>query len=216
MKIICTSFEPFGNFTYNPTTDLVPMAMEAFQESDVEIIHVPLPVIFDKCADQLKQAIQKEKPEAVISTGLAWGRNGIHVERVGINIQDTGDSEGGRTDNTGRVVTNQAIVENGPDGLFSTLPIHEMVENLRQEAVPAYISNTAGTYICNNTLYRLVYDVKEMGLNIPVGFIHFPAIPEMVKGEDSVPVLALAEQSRALEVIIQTMYSHRSQDKMGG
>ena len=132
-----------------------------------------LPVDFKKAGDLLLDHIKTHKPDAVISLGLAGGRSKMTPERIAINVND------GASDNSGNVLVDQPIVEEGADGYFTTLPIREMVNALKEAELPAEISNSAGTYLCNHVMYRALHLVKTENLEIKSGFLHIPASHEL-------------------------------------
>nr|WP_083465204.1 hypothetical protein [Thalassobacillus sp. C254] len=121
IKVLCSGFEPFGGLEVNPTVQLVKELEEQQPWANIELKSIQLPVIYETCAQSLLEAIEKEKPDIIISCGLAYGRSAISLERIGINIQDT-KGEGEKGDNTGEKPVDKPIQMNGPDGLFSTLP----------------------------------------------------------------------------------------------
>ncbi|MFB5661309.1 pyroglutamyl-peptidase I [Alteribacillus sp. HJP-4] len=202
ITILCSGFEPFGGMAVNPTEQLVKDIEREYTNEDVNIQSFGLPVDYETCADQLIEAVIKNKPDAVFACGLAYGRSAVTVERIGINVQDT-IGEGQKGDNRGRKPVDDPIVDGGPDGLFATLPIRSIVERLRQDDIPARISNTAGTYICNTTLYRLMYEIKRESLATKAGFIHFPATPEMTAADTAdTPSMSYFMQKQALKAAI--------------
>lgn len=205
MKVLVTGFEPFGEHAVNPTEELVRSISEEANESlkDMEIVTAVLPVVFDQCVERLLEIIEKTMPDAVICCGLAAGRTGVTVERIGINIKDVGDGQA-RKDNSGQAPTAEKIVPGGPDGLFATIPVETIVRRMQQEGIPASVSNTAGTYICNNTLYGLLYTIKQRNWPVRGGFIHFPATPEMAAQRPTLPSMSMETMKRALTTAILT------------
>ncbi|MCM3124655.1 pyroglutamyl-peptidase I [Mesobacillus sp. AQ2] len=205
MKILISGFEPFGKMNINPTEKLLSEA-EKFSIGNVEIETILLPVNYDECAEELINKIEEIQPDVVISCGLAAGRTAITPERIGINIKDTGSGDP-YPDNRGNIPTDEAIDEQGPDGLFSTLPNRLIEKNLKELHIPASISNSAGTFICNNTLYAVLNHIRKNNLAIKAGFIHFPASTEMSARNPSLPSLPQEVMTQALKVIIDTCAS---------
>ena len=203
MKVLLSGFEPFGEFKVNPTLEMVKEVQELGVEG-VEIEIIGLPVVYGKCVDQLLAKMEEVNPDVVLSCGLAFGRAAITPERIGINIQDTA-GEGDKGDNQGDKPVDRPIITDGPDGLLTTLPIRLMVERLVQEGIPAQISNTAGTYICNNTLYGILYHMNKKQLQIKAGFVHFPATPDMVVNRPNVPSMSMSDQVRGLALMIEAI-----------
>jgi pyroglutamyl-peptidase len=202
MKILISGFEPFGKMNINPTEELLKEAV-SFDIENVEISTVLLPVNYDECAEELIAKIEEVNPDVVISCGLAAGRTAITPERIGINIKDTGSGDP-YPDNRGIIPTDELIDKDGPDGLFSTLPNRLIEENLKAQHIPAAISNSAGTFICNNTLYVVLNYIQKNNLPIKAGFIHFPASTEMSSRNPALPSLPQEVMTSALKVIIQT------------
>ncbi|WP_216828407.1 pyroglutamyl-peptidase I [Alkalihalobacterium elongatum] len=203
MKILLSGFEPFADFKVNPTLEIVKEVKKQGIEG-VEIETIGLPVVYGQCVDKLLLKIEEVNPDVVLSCGLAFGRAAITPERIGINIQDTA-GEGDKGDNQGEKPVDRSIINDGPDGLFTTLPIRAMVDRLASEGIPAQISNSAGTYICNNTLYGILHHINIKQLQIKAGFVHFPATPDMVTNRPNTPSMSLAEQVRSLKIMIEAI-----------
>ncbi|WP_010099535.1 pyroglutamyl-peptidase I [Ornithinibacillus scapharcae] len=167
-KLLLTGFEPFLEFPINPTTEIA-TSLHGEVIDDYQIIGEVLSVDFNQSGKQLINLIQKHDPDAVVSLGLAGGRNCITPERIAINCND------GPVDNKGHKPNGERIFADGPDAYFSTLPIYEMIETLTNNGFPAKISNTAGTYLCNNVMYHGLHYFSENAMDRPSGFIHIPA-----------------------------------------
>ncbi|WP_342572038.1 pyroglutamyl-peptidase I [Paenibacillus sp. FSL R5-0749] len=202
VKILISGFEPFGGDTVNPTGAL----MEALTNEVVEgaeLKTVLLPVHFDECADLLIAEMEAYRPDVVIACGLAKGRTCITPERIAVNVKDI--PPGSYADNQGQRPVDEPIVDGSPDGLFSTLPIRAMVNDMSAAGIPSAVSNTAGTYICNNTMYRLLDHIRVGQLPIRAGFVHFPASTEMAVLQPSVPSLPIPVMLDALRMMIRTI-----------
>ena len=202
MKILISGFEPFGGDAVNPTGEL----MEALAQGVVEgakLKTVLLPVHFDECANLLIAEMEAYGPDVVIACGLAKGRTAVTPERIAVNVKDI--PPGSYADNQGQRPVDEPITEGSPDGLFSTLPIRAMVNNMTAAGIPAAVSNTAGTYICNNTMYRVLDYIRLQQLPIRAGFVHFPASTEMSLLQPSVPSLPKSAMLDALRVMIRTV-----------
>lgn len=137
-----------------------------------EIIGRTLVVDFNESARQFKQLLDEIEPTIIISLGLAGGRSKITPERIAINVKDRA------TDNSGYVPEDEPIYADDADGYFSTLPIRQIVNKLRDSEYPAEISNTEGTYLCNNIMYEGLRYAKSKE-HILAGFIHIPADSEL-------------------------------------
>ncbi|WP_433751299.1 pyroglutamyl-peptidase I [Paenibacillus amylolyticus] len=202
VKILISGFEPFGGDTVNPTgTLLEALANEVVEGAELKT--VLLPVHFDECADLLIAEMEAYGPDVVIACGLAKGRTCITPERIAVNVKDI--PPGSYADNQGQRPVDEPIVKGSPDGLFSTLPIRAMVNDMSAAGIPAAVSNTAGTYICNNTMYSVLDYICIGQLPICAGFVHFPASTEMAVLQPSVPSLPIPMMLDALRIMIRTV-----------
>ena len=175
MKILLTAFDPFGGETINPALEAVKLLPDHIDNT--AIIKVEIPTVFDKSILILTDAIQKYQPDAVLCVGQAGGRTAITPERVAINIDDAGIP-----DNEGNQPIDRTIRADGAPAYFATLPIKAMVARMRETGIPAKISNTAGTFVCNHLMYGLLYTLDKYYPHIKGGFVHVPFIPSQVKG----------------------------------
>ncbi|GEL77128.1 pyroglutamyl-peptidase I [Tenuibacillus multivorans] len=166
-KILLTGFEPFLSFKTNPTMEIA-HNLNKNTVNDYEIVSRILTVDFSKSGKQMIEAIDEVEPDVVVALGLAGDRKHMTPERIAINCND------GPEDNEGHKPNGEKIIEDGPDGYFSTLPIKDIVENIKSHGLPASISNTAGTYLCNNVMYHALHHSETNGYNYRAGFIHMP------------------------------------------
>ncbi len=203
MKILVSGFEPYGEMSVNPTKTLAEEAKNLDLDG-IDVRSVLLPVNYDECVERLVVEIDRVSPDAVVSCGLYPGRTAITPERIGINAKDT-MAEDPIADNKGRMPVDEPINPEGPDAIFSMLPYRRIVENLRAAGIPAFVSNTAGSYICNNTLYGVLDHVKKNDLPILAGFVHFPASTEMALESPSQPSLPMEMMVEALKVVLETV-----------
>ena len=201
-KILLTGFEPFGGMGINPTEQLV-TSLREHAVPGVELRTAVLPVRYDECLRVMLDEIDRVGPDAVIACGLAAGRTAVTPERIAVNVKHTGVDEA-IADNAGRRPVDEPISD-GPDGLFSTLPIREIERVLVASGIPAAVSNTAGTYICNNTMYGVLDHLRRLESHILAGFIHFPASTEMAASDPRLPSLPLEVMERALVIAIETV-----------
>ncbi|CAM4231607.1 pyroglutamyl-peptidase I [Saccharibacillus endophyticus] len=198
MKILISGFEPFGDSPINPTQELLErIAQETFEGVDVHTLL--LPVRYDDCAERLLEETERLQPDAVIACGLAAGRVSVTPERVAINVKDTESY----ADNGGRSPRDEPIRQGGPDGLFATLPIRQMVKELRAADIPSSVSNTAGTYICNNTMYALLDSLRQKEAKTLAGFVHFPASTRLSVLKPTLPSLPQETLLDALRIIVK-------------
>ncbi|MBN2605129.1 MAG: pyroglutamyl-peptidase I [Bacilli bacterium] len=188
MKILVTGFEPFLDNLENPSYELLGLLPKSIYGN--EIIKVPLPVEFDRCFEVLKPYIDQHKPGIILNVGLAGGRKSISPERVAINVNDSINP-----DNVGYCPVDQVIIEHGENAYFSTLDIRNIINRLEQKNIPVHLSNSAGTYVCNNLMYHVLHYVKTNHLNCKAGFVHVPFMSEQVKTDDyqSLPIAVILE-----------------------
>ncbi|MGR7909359.1 pyroglutamyl-peptidase I [Lysinibacillus capsici] len=178
-KILVTGFEPFLDYKINPTMQIVE-ELNGKKIDCYDIVGRILSVDFQQSAEQLKQHIEEVKPQIIISLGLAGGRFKVTPERIAINVKD------GEPDNNGYTPVDERIHEEGADAYLTNLPIRSMVNRLQAEGYPAEISNTAGTYLCNNIMYEgLAYAQQHEGVR--AGFIHIPASFELAIQHGKIP-----------------------------
>ena len=196
-KILVTSFEPFGGERINPSQ----IALTQLQDeiAGVKIIKQVIPTVFNKSIDILYKVLKAEVPDAVICVGQAGGRPNITVERVAINIDDARipDNEGGQP-------IDEPIFDDGPSAYFATLPIKAMVENCNNIGIPAAISNTAGTFVCNHLMYSALHYASLHQPTLKAGFVHIPFIPEQTVDKPTMPSMSCADIVTGLTSLIKT------------
>ncbi|MDR0271457.1 pyroglutamyl-peptidase I [Paenibacillus sp.] len=203
MKILITAFEPFGGDTINPTERLLEdIGKEGIAGTEIQTLL--LPVVFDECADKLLAAVETIQPDAVICCGLAAGRTSITPEQIAINLKEV-PRNSSVADNDGNCPYDELINPDGPDGLFSLLPVRKMVDRMKEQGVPASISYSAGTFICNNTMYALLDNIRTKQLPMIGGFVHFPASEEMATAKPSLPSLSHETMLKGLRIMIHTL-----------
>lgn len=198
--ILVTGFEPFDQLPSNPTQVLA-NAVDGLEIGGFTVVSVILPVRFDACVGVAVDAIERLNPAAVLSLGLAAGRAAITPERIAVNVRSTRDS---RPDNAGRFPLDEPISD-GPDGIFATLPIRAMVADLTEAGLPAQISNTAGTYVCNTLMYGVLDHLRPKGRALPAGFVHVPATPDLAELREGIPSVTIEDLNRALRVILDRL-----------
>ncbi|WP_429191201.1 pyroglutamyl-peptidase I [Fusobacterium sp. PH5-44] len=199
MKVLITGFDPFGGEKINPAWEAVKGLPDKIDE--MEIIKLQIPTVFKKSGKKLFENIDKVKPDIVICVGQAGGRYEFCLERVAINIED-----GRIPDNEGYQPIDTVIYEDGKNAYFTRMPIKAIVEEVKKAGIPAAVSNTAGTYVCNHIMYSLLYYLDKKGLdNVRGGFIHVPYIPEQVVDKKNTPYMELSRMTKALEITIKTM-----------
>lgn len=193
--VLVTGFEPFGGDTANPSQE-VAKALDGRRLGDTVIRALLLPVQHEDARAALVPALAEGGLRAAVLLGLAGGRMRVALERAALNVMDYLEP-----DNRGDVVRGAPCAPGGPAAYWSTLPLAAILEALGAEGIPAYVSNSAGTFLCNYTLYAALHALAESGRGLPAGFIHLPYLPSMVAshGRDE-PSMDLALMVRAAEV----------------
>lgn len=199
MKLFLTAFDPFGGERINPALEAVKQMPD--QIGGVQILKLEMPTVFGKSVETVATAIRRERPDAVLCIGQAGGRRALTPERVAINIDDARIP-----DNEGNQPIDRPIVADGPAAYFSTLPVKAMVQAMREAGVPAELSNSAGTFVCNHLLYGVLHILAREYPGVRGGFLHVPFIPEQAAARPSpVPSLPLAEIVRGLEAAVRAI-----------
>ena len=189
--VLLTGFEPFDQDLVNPSWEAVRQLNGVQLSADVQIVARLLPCAFATSEECLTQLIAELRPAMVIATGLGPGRSDISIERVAINVNDARIP-----DNLGEQPVDTAVVADGPAAYFSTLPIKAMVKAVREAGIAASVSQTAGTFVCNQVFYLLQHALA--GTRIRSGFVHVPYLPEQVAttGQASMPLASIVEGLR--------------------
>lgn len=206
MKILITGFDAFNGEKINPSSLILERLADNIDSHKIE--KLILPTAFYKVQDLIEEKILAYKPDIIISLGQAGGRSEITVERVAINIADASIS-----DNDGKKPIDEKIRLDGENAYFSSLPIKAIVENLRQREIPAAVSNSAGTYVCNFVMYNDLY-LAEKYNDMSAGFIHVPYLPAQVLDKRGVASMSLEEMVKAVEIIIKTSIAYKDKEDL--
>lgn len=204
MKALVTGFDPFGGEAINPAFEAVKEMKEEI--AGCRVVKQELPTVFYKSLEVLEAAIEREQPDIVICVGQAGGRYELSLERVGINLD-----EARIKDNEGQKPLGTPIKEKGKNAYFSTLPNKAILKEMTEAKIPAILSYTAGTYVCNHVLYGLMYAIEEKYQHIRGGFIHVPFLPEQVLDKKKMPYMSLEMITRGLELAVKATVEN-SQD----
>lgn len=198
MKILLTGFEPFGGESVNPAKEAVKLVKEEIKGA--QIVKCYVPVVFGKAIETVHAAMKEENPDVVLCIGQAGGRYEVTPERVAINCDD-----GRIPDNEGNQPVDQPVFADGANAYFSTLPIKKMVEYMKKANVPAAISNTAGTYVCNHLMYGVRYYIEKEFPNTIGGFMHVPYLHEQVMNKKETASLSKDDVVKAIEASIEAI-----------
>ena len=198
--VLLTGFEPFGGESVNPSWEIA-RALDGWVCEGRTVRAVRLPCAFGDALRTLDDALAAHRPELVVCLGQAGGRTEISIERAALNVDDARIP-----DNLGRQPIDTAVVPAGPSAYFSTLPIKALAHDLRRAGIPAAVSNTAGTFVCNHVFYALMHRLATVPALAQArgGFVHVPYTPEQVVDRPGTPAMALELQ---VEGIRQTVRS---------
>ena len=191
--VLLTGFEPFAGASVNPSWDAVEKVATEW-DGGAQVVARRLPVEFDAAPLLLLSWIADLAPDVVIAAGVAEGRSEISIERIAINLDDAAIP-----DNAGRQPIDIEAIPGAAEAAWSTLPVKEIVAEIRAAGLPASLSLSAGTFVCNHVFYALQLALR--GRRVPSGFIHVPATPEMQLGP-SVPTLTVAQIAAALGIAV--------------
>ena len=197
MRILVTGFEPFGQDNVNPSSELLKKLPSQILTADV--IKLEIPVVRWKALDKIREAIKEYSPDVVLSVGQLAGRSDISIERVAINIDDYQ-----MPDNDGNKPIDEPIIKDAPNAYFMSIPIKAIHKKLIENRMPASISNSMGTYLCNHVAYGVANMISEYE-NIKSGFIHIPILPEQAINKPKTPAMSLETSTRAIELVIEAI-----------
>ena len=183
MKLLLTAFDPFGGSDVNPAQEAVNLVADTV--AGVEIIKLEVPTVFGKSVAVVAAKMAEVQPDAVLCIGQAGGRYDLTPERVAINLNDA------------------RIFADGAPAYFSNLPIKAMTARIREAGLPASVSNTAGTFVCNHLMYGVLYHIAKGYPGVRGGFLHVPFMPSQAVGHP-VPVPSMSKQdiARGIEAAI--------------
>jgi pyroglutamyl-peptidase len=189
--LLITGFDPFGGETVNPSWEAVSRLPDIV--GPYRLTKLQIPTVFSAAADTVLAAAKADRPDVILCIGQAGGRDAVTPERIAVNM-----ASASIPDNAGNRPVEAPILPGGPDGIFATVPVAAMAEAIVGAGLPGKISNTAGTFVCNDTLYRLLAHFAGTGTR--VGFVHVPHLPDQAKNGG--PSMELSEIIRALTAAI--------------
>lgn len=201
MRILITGFDPFGGEKINPALESVKLLPDNIEGHTIDKLEIP--TVFHESKHVLEVRMKQYDYDIVLAIGQAGGRFELTPERVGINVDDARIA-----DNEGQQPIDECIQQDGAVAYFSNLPVKRMTEAIKANGVPARLSNTAGTFVCNHILYQLGYLHATQFPRIKFGFIHVPFIPEQVVDKPEKPSMSVETIRKglnaALEAIIES------------
>jgi pyroglutamyl-peptidase len=210
-SVLITGFEPFGGDKVNPS-EIVARSMEGRLIAGRPISAHVLPVETRTLRERFEALLIGEQPEMIVALGQAGGRTSMAVERIAVNVLDFTVP-----DNVGVIRKNDQIVRGGPDARISNLPFDRILEAWHENGVPGYVSNTAGTFVCNQTLYELLALTEHAAPPVLVGFVHLPFLPlqAIAAGSESNASMSFETMKKGVELLVETVVGwieHRSPD----
>ena len=192
--LIITGFDPFGGETVNPSWEAVSRLPDTV--GSYRLTKLQIPTVFGLASRTVLAAAEADRPDVILCVGQAGGRDAVTPERIAVNMASSKTA-----DNHGTVLREEPILPGSPDGIFSTVPVAKMAQAITDAGLPGKISNTAGTFVCNDTLYRLLSHFA--GTDTKAGFIHVPHLPSQAK--EGAPSMELADIIRALTAAIEAL-----------
>lgn len=205
-KVLITGFDAFGGDAVNPSW-LAAKALHGGVTLGHTLVAAQLPTVFDQSLVALHALLKQHKPALTICVGQAGGRSALSLERVAVNVVDARIA-----DNAGAQPVDTPVVAGAPAAYFSTLPIKAMLLVLQREGIPAEVSQTAGTFVCNHVFYGLMHFLStQRGFRRSRGgFIHVPWLPEQGS-----PSMALADITRGLQLAVRTALANHTDAVVG-
>ncbi|GGY15122.1 pyroglutamyl-peptidase I [Streptomyces minutiscleroticus] len=194
-RVLITGFAPFGGESVNPSWQAASL-VAAEPPAGLTVTAAELPCVFGEAIPALREAVLASTPDLVLCMGQAGGRPGVTVERVGVNVDDARIP-----DNAGNQPIDEPVVPGGPAAYFSTLPVKACVAAMREAGVPAAVSNTAGTFVCNHVAYGLGHLIATEFPHVRGGFVHVPWAPEQVT-DGTAPALEPATVARGVRALL--------------
>ena len=190
-KLLITGFDAFARESVNPSWEAVKRLPDII--GDFELCKLEIPTVFGMASDKVLEKAAEFHPDVILCVGQAGGRDAVTPERIAVNIRDAKI-----TDNLGNQPVGEFVIPGGPAAYFATVPVMAMAQAIRDARIPGAVSNSAGAFVCNDTLYLLLH--HYIGTAVGVGFIHVPWLPE--QGSPSLP---LEYTAAALEAAIRAL-----------
>ena len=188
-KLLITGFDPFGGASINPAWEAVKLLPDAI--ADFEVHKLEIPTVFGLATEKVLEKAAEICPDVILCVGQAGGRGSVTPERIAVNIRDAKIA-----DNADNQPVGQFVAQEGPAAYFSTVPVMAMADAIQAAGQPGQVSNSAGAFVCNDTLYCLLHHFRDTA--VKVGFIHVPYLPEQGS-----PSLLLEKTAAALEIAIK-------------
>ncbi len=195
--VLLTGFEPFENEPLNPSWEAV-RRLEGEVIAGHTVVSARLPVVFGAALESIEAALEATRPALAIAVGQAKGIAGLQLERVALNLDDARIP-----DNAGRQPVDTPVIANAPTAYLTTLPVKAMMAALLQAGIPAHVSQSAGTFVCNHVFYGLRH-LAESRPGLRAGFIHIPLLPEQAVRFPGTPSMTLEQAVAGLRLAVET------------
>jgi pyroglutamyl-peptidase len=202
--ILLAGFEPFGGEISNPAMELL-AALQGALVAGHRIATVLLPVTFDGAVRDIERALERERPALALGIGQAGGRARLSLERVALNLVDARIA-----DNAGEQPIDVPVIAAAPDAYFTTLPAKAMLRAMIEREIPAELSLTAGTYVCNAMFFALLHYAATRWPTLRAGFLHVPFLPAQAARHPGAPSLDLATMHAGVLVALEAALTHRT------
>ena len=209
MKILVTGFDPFGGEPINPAIESVKRLPDNI--AGAEIVKLEIPTVRKKSLEKIEKAINEHNPDVILSIGQAGGRFDISIERIGINLDDFRIP-----DNEGNQIIDEPIFPDGENSYFVKLPVKAMVQNVQKNNIPASVSYTAGTFVCNHVLYGVLYLIEKKYKGKKSVFMHIPFLPQQVVDKRNMPSMELNTIVKGLTAAIEAIVKNNEDIKEVG
>ncbi|MCP8970474.1 pyroglutamyl-peptidase I [Ectobacillus ponti] len=194
--VLVTGFDPFGGDIVNPALEAVKQ-LEGYASDSFRVEVRELPTVFGRSIEKLRGYMEELQPDLILCVGQAGGRTDMTVERVAINVNDARIP-----DNASQQPIDTEVVPGGPVAYWSTLPVKALVKEMTEQGIPASVSHTAGTFVCNHIFYGLMHQLAVTGSASRGGFIHIPYLPEQAARQAGQPSMALETIVKGLRISI--------------
>jgi pyroglutamyl-peptidase len=208
-NVLVTGFEPFGGEDINPAWEICRDLPEAIGATRIHVLQVPCE--FRTAIEVVAGEIGRLEPAIILSLGQAGGRSAMSVERVAINVDDARID-----DNAGHAPVDEPVAGGGPAAYFATVPVKAMVAAMREADVPAQVSNTAGTFVCNHLMYGVLHFLAASRREARAGFIHVPWLDAQALARPQEPSMALSTMVRGVEAALSAAIENAVDIKAGG
>ncbi|HUA28918.1 MAG TPA: pyroglutamyl-peptidase I [Streptosporangiaceae bacterium] len=196
MRSVVQGFGPFGDFAVNPSELLVRSLAE---RGDDDVVTEVLPVSMQQVAEAVPKLMNEHRPDLWLGVGLAAGRTALSIEAVAVNLASWPQAH---ADADGVSVSRQPVTDGGPAAYLTTLPAEQILNAWRDAGIPGYVSQSAGSYLCNLSFYCAARAAQELGVGCRVGFLHVPLLPELVTEPERQPSMSMTLQAAGLDLLL--------------